>query len=269
MIQSRFVRRAAPLATRQFAQMQSVKPNYQDMAKSKHQFVAFVNQASLNKKSGEASELYEFLVQCFVDNDTDYDGCVSFRGFNNMVAQAALAPRRFGFAPHTRELYDTAEQYEQARKDLYNALRGTEERVTLENWVKWADAHISEKVGGGLQEHTEARWERSKADYISFLKGVMAAKSSHCAKSSTSTQLKEHYMNSVRQFTAADVNNTGKLDASCFATLMENCQKVPAKHGIKLYDDIKMSDVTDTDVVTMKQFLDFKVAYLEKKLPTL
>jgi len=267
---TRAARRFTPASLRCFSQMQQQGMTVADMKQSKHQFVSFVNKATLDKKSGESKELYNFLCECFVDNDTDYDGQVSFNGFNSMIAEAATAPRRFGFAPHTRELYDSKENYEAERLALFNQLKGSGERVKLESWLAWAKAHISEKVGDGLEEHQEARWERSKADYISFLKGVFQAKSEHNPKSSTSTQMKEHYMNSIRQFTACDMNCSGKLGNQEFTTLMTNCAKVPAKHGLNLYTDVTFKDVSsDGQSVTMKDFLDWKMAYLQKKLPNL
>jgi len=269
---TRFVRRSLPTASRCFStqKMSQTDLSITDMKKSKHNFVSFVNKAAKDQKSFEHKELYNFLVECFVDNDTDYDGQVSFNGFNSMIAEAATAPRRFGFAPHTREMYESKEDYEAERMKLFNMLRGTQERIPLEGWLMWAQAHLKEKVGDGLEEHSEARWERSKADYISFLKGVMAAKSSHNPKSSTSTQMKEHYMNSVRQFTTADSACTGKIDQSQFSGLMASCAKVPAKHGIKLYDDVNFKDVSsDGKTVTMKDFLDWKTNYLQAKLATL
>jgi len=269
---TRFVRRSLPTATRCFSTQKMTQQDLSinDMKKSKHNFVSFVNKAALNSKSFEHKELYNFLVECFVDNDTDYDGQVSFNGFNSMIAEAATAPRRFGFAPHTRELYESKEEYEAERMKLFNTLRGTNERIPLEGWLMWASAHLKEKVGDGLEEHSEARWERSKADYIAFLKGVMSAKSSHNAKSSTSTQMKEHYMNSVRQFTDADTGCMGKLDQAQFNGLMAVCAKVPAKHGMNLYTDVQFSSVSsDGKCVTMKDFLDWKINYLQTKLPTL
>jgi len=269
---ARFARRSLPTASRCFStqKMMATDLSITDMKKSKHNFVSFVNKAALKDKSYEKKELYNFLVECFVDNDTDYDGQVSFNGFNSMVAEAATAPRRFGFAPHTREMYNSKEDYEAERMKLFNTLRGTNERIPLEGWLTWAQAHIKEKVGDGLEEHQEARWERSKADYISFLKGVMTAKSTHNAKSSTSTQMKEHYMNSVRQFTDADVSCCGKLNQAQFSGLMTACAKVPAKHGITLYNDVNFKDVSsDGSMVSMKDFLDWKVSYLQTKVATL
>lgn len=238
----------------------------EDMKSSKKDFVKFVNNAVLKKDSHESQLMYEYLCQCFTDNDTDYDGQVSFRGFNSMIAEAAAAPRRFGFAPHTREMYSSKEDYEKDRHNLYNELRGTNERVTLEQWLGWASHHIGEKVGSGLKEHAEDKWNRSKQDYIDFVKGVMKEKSSHNPKSSSSTQMKEHYLNTVRQFKMADTKMNGKLDKSQFEELKKICAAVPAKHGIKLFMEWKMSDLTPENFVTMKDFMQYKMKYLKKEV---
>merc|ERR1719361_2946615 len=163
-------------------------------------------------------------------------------------------------------MYFSKEEYETERLKLFNELKGDNERVTLESWLKWAHAHIGEKVGSGLEEHSESKWERSKQDYIAFVKGVMKEKSTHNPKSSTSTQMKEHYMNSVRQFTQADEKHTGKLDAQQFENLKKICAALPKKHGMDLYMDWKMSDLTKQNYVTMKEFMDYKVKYLKEKV---
>lgn len=260
------IRRVAVLGNRRFATDKALAPTYHDMRKTKHDFVKFVNNAVLDKKSVEAHEMYKYLVNCFIDNDTDYDGQVSFRGFNSMVAEAALAPRRFGFAPHTREQYATKEEYEKERLALFNELCGGNERVSLENWLNWAHNHLELKVGKGLQEHNECRWERSKDDYVNFLKGVLSAKSTHCRKSSTSTQMKEHYLNSVRQFTSADDANRGKLDAAGVGRLKDICQKLPSKFGLTMYEDMSVANMSSSDSVSLKDFLDYKLNHIETKI---
>jgi len=268
-MQAKIIRR---VATRGFSTqaMASKESSYHMMRKSKHDFVRFINKATLEKDSAEAKQLYTYLVNCFIDNDTDYDGQVSYRGFNSMIAEAALAPRRFGFAPHTRELYSTAEEYETERKKLFNEMSPSGDRIVLESWLNWATKHIELKVGSGLEEHNEARWERSKADYIQFLKGVLQAKSAHCQKSSSSTQMKEHYMNSVRQFSEADTMNHGKLDKAGFERLIKICEALPMKFGLKLYSEWKFEDVsTSKQHVTMKDFLDYKLNYIKAKVNTL
>merc|ERR1712050_638379 len=81
-------------------------------------------------------------------------------GFNKMIGEAAMVPRRFGFAPHTREMYDSKEQFEAERSALFKQLCGAESKVTLENWIAWAKPHIFAKAAN-LEDHRYARWERS------------------------------------------------------------------------------------------------------------
>merc|ERR1719333_481536 len=83
VMSTRFARRSLPMATRSVTQMHGQSVSMEDMKKSKKDFVKFVNKATLDSKSAEKVEMYNYLVQCFADNDTDYDGQVSFRGFNS------------------------------------------------------------------------------------------------------------------------------------------------------------------------------------------
>merc|ERR1719336_2193498 len=103
------------------------------MKESKVDFVKFVNAAMHDRRGPEARELFKYLNKCFIDNDTDYDGLVSLRGFNAMIAEAAVAPRRFGFAPHTREMYSSAEELDAARKELFDTMKDETGRIPQEN----------------------------------------------------------------------------------------------------------------------------------------
>merc|ERR1719219_1107384 len=212
MMFSRAVKSSVQATQRRAMSIMKGQMTYQTMKESKVDFVKFVNAAALDPKSHEAKEMYKYLNKCFVDNDTDYDGLVSLRGFNSMVAEAAVAPRRFGFAPHTREMYKSAEEYETARLELFNSMKDASGRVPQENWVRWAMAHIQEKVGSGLEEHELPRWERSKEECLSFFEGVTKERSTHNKKSSSSTQYKEFYMLLNDMFIAADTSGTALLD---------------------------------------------------------
>merc|ERR1712032_1578842 len=117
----------------------------------------------------------KFLFECFLDADSDYDGLVTYKGFNKMIAQAASIPRRFGFAPHTREMYKTEAEFTEARKALFSQLCGAGGGVSLDNWIGWAKPHIVQK-------------EVSKAG------------SAHNKKTTESTQMKELYILTSRQF---------------------------------------------------------------------
>jgi len=227
-----------------------------DMSKSKHDFVNFAKAAASDSSSTEANEMNKFLVKCFVDNDSDYDGLVSEKGMNNMIHEAAIAPRRFGFAPHTREMYSSLEEFESERKALFKELCGDGERITLASWIAWSTAHIAGKAVG-LAGHTTSRWERSEADFISFYKGVGKESSSRCLRSSSSTQFKEFYMLSLQQFCGADSANVGYLNGKQFSQLIETAAKIPGRFGHNWYSGTSFGDVAKGGRVTFDNWLNY------------
>lgn len=242
---------------------------YSDMFQSKSDFVHFVNVAASNPKSSEAAELHKFLVKCFVDNDSDYDGRVSYKGFNNMVLQAATPPRRFGFAPHTRELYSSKSEFEAARKELFDEL-DTENagRITLESWLAWSKNHIVGKQDA-LVEHLDSRWERSKADMISFFKAVSVEASSHNAKSSTSTQYKEFYVLTNNNFQRCDASRNGCLSEASFNKLVSITSAVPKRFGFDWYAGTKFSDLARNGTVTWTSWFNHSLKISNKAVASL
>merc|ERR1719410_816888 len=261
----RSVSRSMGSARRMFATAQSSHVTYNDMKKTKHDFVHFVNTAMKDRKSMEAKELYHYLNKCFCDNDTDYDGLVSYRGFNAMIAEAATAPRRFGFAPHTREMYKSAEEYDLARTELFNQLKAPgSKRISQESWVKWAMAHIQDKVGSGLEEHSECKWERSKQDCIEFFKQVSKQGSSHNMKSSTSTQFKEFYMMMNDMFISHETTLTGKLNKADFDKLVMACNAIPKKYGMDWYKGVSYDACKEGGVVGWRQFIQMSLDTVKK-----
>jgi len=220
-----------------------------DMGKSKFDFVQFVKAAASDPSSVEASEMNKYLVKCFVDNDSDYDGLVSKKGMNNMIHDAALPPRRFGFAPHTREMYNSLEEFETERDALFTKLCDGGQRITLSSWLAWSNEHIMGKASG-LVPQTESRWERSEADFLAFYQGVASESSSNCKRSSSSTQYKEFYMLSLGQFCAADSDNVGSLNESQFNGLVEAAAKIPGRFGHNWYANVSFSSVAVGGKVT-------------------
>merc|ERR1719229_2149209 len=264
----RGVSRTMSVNCRLFGTAQASHVTYQDMKKTKHDFVHFVNTAVKDKNSMEAKELYYYLNKCFTDNDTDYDGLVSYRGFNNMIAEAAVAPRRFGFAPHTREMYNSAEEYEKARLELFNSMKNESGRVSQENWIKWALAHIDEKVGKGLEEHELPRWERSKEECMSFFEGVTKEKSTHNKKSSSSTQFKEFYMALNDMFVMADSSGTGMLSEADYNKLMVKTGWMTKRFGMDWFAGCKFADAQKNGKVDWKSYFDQCVGVVAKNAPS-
>jgi len=238
--------------------------SWTSMGKSKHDFVHFVNSAVSEPSGVYGKELNKYLNKCFVDNDSDYDGLVSYGGLNNLIHEAAIAPRRFGFAPHTREIYSSKEEYTAARKALFNELRGDKERVSYEAWIGWANKHIVGK-DVGLEEHRQGRWERTKEDFISFVKGVASDHSNHCKRSSTSTQYKEFYMLMNEYFVEADSNNDGYVSEKGFATLQSLANEFAGRFGYDWYSAVNYADVAEGGKVTFKGWFDYSVGVLISK----
>merc|ERR1711963_845937 len=122
----------------------------------------------------------------------------------------------------------------------------------------WSVDHIAGK-NSQLVSHSDARWERSKEDFVSFYKGVAAEGSSLNAKSSSSTQYKEFYILSNQQFAECDVANEGTLGESGFTQLVAMCAGNTNRFGFNWYDDVKFSDVAVDGRVTWKNWFTFKL----------
>jgi hypothetical protein len=241
--------------------------SWTDMGKSKHDFVHFVNAAVSNKHGVEALELHKFLNKVFIDNDYNYDGLVGRVGFDQMVKEAAHAPRRFGFAPHSSEMYDSAEAEEAAHSKLFDQLCGGD-GISFESWYKWSMDHIISK-DVNLKEHHDSRWERSADDFVSFFKGVAKASSAHCLKSSSSTQYKEFYLMTNQHFVAADSENLGYLCEAGFDRLLAHSAEIPHRFGHEWYTDVKFSDVAVGGQVTWHGWLAFNTALVKKHAASL
>merc|ERR1711957_720217 len=197
-----------------------------DMGRSKHDFVHFIKNATSNNASPEAHELHKYLTKCFIDADSDYDGLVSYQGFNNMITEAALVPRRFGFAPHTREMYAKSQ---------------------------------------GLEDHRFARWERSLEGFKSFFQGVAKQGSSHNHKTSQSTQLKEFYILTSRQFLECDVHNNGYLGRDEFTDLIRKSDGLKRRFGQDWYSETKFEDIEVEGKVTWKSWYTYHLKLVTEK----
>ena len=76
---------------------------------SKDEFVSFIKSATSNRRGPEYRQLYYFLLYTFKAGDADRRGRVDFKAFDTMIEKAAEAPRRFGLAPTTKQMFKTDE----------------------------------------------------------------------------------------------------------------------------------------------------------------
>ena len=71
---------------------------------SRQDFLDFIKKA-VDKSTPEFMELYYFLLKTFQAGDVDGKGGVGLEAFDRMIEQAAAAPRRFGLAPRSSDMF--------------------------------------------------------------------------------------------------------------------------------------------------------------------
>ena len=74
---------------------------------NKAEFITFIKKAVV-KGNPEYKQLYHFLLKTFQNGDVKKEGRVSPEAFDRMIEAAAAAPRRFGLAPKSEEMFPNA-----------------------------------------------------------------------------------------------------------------------------------------------------------------
>ena len=88
-------------------------------------------------------------------------GRVGADGFDQMVEEAGMLPRRSGFAPPTNELYPTVEARKAARAEMFRKMdTDNNGYITLEEWVKFSmdHIHLKNKTLPKVSYHMHATW---------------------------------------------------------------------------------------------------------------
>jgi len=114
---------------------------------TKDHFKDWVVASCRDRKSLEYKDLYGFLLDVFVEADADMDGMVNFEEFDRMIEVAAVAPRKFGYAPPTETMHKTPEERVEHRKAMFTKM-DTENNnaITFQEWLTFCYAHICEKA---------------------------------------------------------------------------------------------------------------------------
>jgi len=115
---------------------------------SKEEFIAFIKRA-VNTKSPEYKELYAFLMRTFQAGDKEGYGEVGPAEFDEMIECAANAPRRFGLAPKSSEMFkNDAERLAKRMQHLSMMDTHCTGKISFDEWLKFAMEHIVSKVKG-------------------------------------------------------------------------------------------------------------------------
>merc|ERR1712232_586540 len=106
---------------------------------SVEEFLAFLDKAVNDKKSGASASFYNHLLKVFVEADGGCKGKISFEEYNKLLDLAAATPRFFKLAPDT---VDTA-----ARKAMFDSMDSTNSGfVTFRKFLRYTREHVRGKV---------------------------------------------------------------------------------------------------------------------------
>merc|ERR1719208_68203 len=113
---------------------------------TKQEFLTFIKKA-VNRNSEEYKELYHFLVRTFQAGDISGYGEVGPAEFDEMIECAAQAPRRFGLAPKTEDLFKTkGERFVQRVQEFSRMNTQSTGKISFDEWLEFALNHIAGKV---------------------------------------------------------------------------------------------------------------------------
>jgi Ca2+-binding EF-hand superfamily protein len=196
-----------------------------DASRSKAAFVSFIMKATSDHKSVEFRELYEHLLKCFTDADTNYDGLIDAADFDDMVDFAAALPRQFGFAPSTIELYKTTEGKTKAREAFFKKINVNGSGfITFNQWLSYMVKHITEKA---KQLHpARDTIDKMTAGRQEFAEWVVAA-----CRSRSSPEYKELYKFLLDCFTQANHALNGRVGPQEFDQMIDIAAEAPRVFG--------------------------------------
>lgn len=106
---------------------------------TKEEYLAFLDQAVNNKKSGASASFYNYLLTIFVEADEGCKGMINYDEFIKLIDIAAKTPRAFGLAPDSQD--------EAARKAMFAAMDSTSSGyVTFRKFLRFVRVHVREKL---------------------------------------------------------------------------------------------------------------------------
>ena len=113
---------------------------------SKEEFIEFMKMA-VDKSSPEYRELYHFLLKTFQAGDVQKVGKIDLNSFDKMIEAAANAPRRFGLAPKTSQMFQTDADRLKKRKEYFQTMDlDHNNMISFDEWLRYAYDHIVKKV---------------------------------------------------------------------------------------------------------------------------
>jgi len=236
----------------------------------KQAFKAWAKEASEPGSSKAKRELYGFLALSFGDVDTDKDGLINAEQFDQLLAEVAALPRRYGLAP-----LDVGDAVSRAvnHKILFDTLdtkngpaRGV---LGLDQFIEWAYDHVVTHVPKvpakdvGLY-HVE---DYSEEEYIGFVEKAVNNPGSY-----------EHasfYNFILNCFVEADEQCQGRITYDQFDKLLSRAATVPRHFGLappessvearkKMFDELELKrGGKGTGYVTARTFWEWTTVHVK------
>jgi Ca2+-binding EF-hand superfamily protein len=186
-------------------------------------FVKFVKNLPAGVDTPEYKELYHFLLECFSEADSDFDGLVGPERFDYMIERAACLPRKYGFAPTEAESFADPQQRQAFRADEFRKINTAGNgQIAFDEWLEWAYCHICLKAQQ-LNQRTGNDWNENPNSFTNFI--VKA-----CG-STTTPEYKEMYQFLQDCFTNADGDRDGRVSVAEFDSMVEIAASAPRKFG--------------------------------------
>jgi len=106
---------------------------------TKEDYLAFLDKAVNDKKSGASASFYNYLLTIFVEADEGCKGRINYDEFIKLIDIAAKTPRAFGLAPDSQD--------EAARKAMFAKMDSTNSGyVTFRKFLRFVRVHVREKL---------------------------------------------------------------------------------------------------------------------------
>jgi len=208
---------------------------------SAEEFVEFLKAATSSASSPQHKDLYFHLLRCFTDADATMSGVIDADGFDKLIDIAAIAPRKYGFAPSAGAMFKTDAERKNSRCALFKSIDkdggGT---ISFDEFLNWAMEHIKGKVSGGVKAEYQPMAIKedsslvaknlpiyddasSPADFAAFCKTAATDK--------TSPEYQQLYYHLLRCFSDADASMKGRIKKEDFDALIDVAAAAPRKFG--------------------------------------
>lgn len=190
----------------------------------KTEYIKFMKAATGNQNSKEHKQMNQFLVRCFMDADSDFDGKVSWHEFNFLVDRAIATPRYFGIIASSAEKYATVEDMESQRRDMFSQIdKDNHGFIRLHDWLHFYFRYFGAELQNFEESVARSKMHASRKDFAIFM---IAA-----AKSRSSFEYKELYRFLTYCFLAADADQSGCVSGSEFDVMIDLATAAPRRFG--------------------------------------